>query len=113
MRLRSRANSSGVNPDTAVITNPNQPNPPAVNINGKIELVDGDLVQVTLGTDHGLAKNNTLDVYRVQPSPKYLGMIRIVDAKDHSSVGRLIPMGNAAFRPQLMKGDLVTSKITR
>lgn len=104
---------SGVTPDTMVIANPNQPNPPAAKIDGKVEIVDGNLVQVSLGTDHGLGKNHTLDVYRVRPDAKYLGMIRIVDAKHHSSVGQLIPMGNAAFRPQIKQGDLVTSKITR
>jgi len=104
---------SGVSPDSMVILDPTRPNPPAVKIDGKIERVDGDLVQLSLGTDHGLNKNNTLDVYRMQPEAKYLGMIRIIDAKHQSSVGRIVQTGNVGFRPVLKQGDLVASKITR
>lgn len=104
---------SGVNPDVMVVRNPNDPNPPAVTVNGRLEKVEGDLVQISLGTDHGVNKNNTLDVYRTSPEPKYLGMVRIVDANHHKSVARLIPSGNPAFRVPLKEGDLVTSKLTR
>ena len=44
---------------------PNELNPPAVNVNGKIEKVDDKdptLVQISLGTDHGINKNHTLQV---------------------------------------------------
>ena len=102
---------AGVNPNTSVIRNPNEPNPPAVMVNGKIEKVDADLVQISLGTDQGVNKNNTLDVYRTNPEAKYLGMVRIVDANAHKSVARFIVIGTGA-RPQLKEGDLVTSKIT-
>jgi hypothetical protein len=101
---------SGVSPERMIIRNPNDPNPPAFKMNGKIEKVEGTLVQLTLGTDHGLQENNTLDVYRLQPNPQYLGMVRIVDARHHTSVGRLIPSGSGASKLQLREGDLVTSK---
>jgi hypothetical protein len=101
---------SGASPDRMIIRNPNDPNPPVFKIDGKIEKVEGNLVQLTLGTDHGLQENNTLDVYRLQPNPQYLGMIRIVDARHHSSVGRLIPSGSGASKLQPREGDLVTSK---
>jgi hypothetical protein len=96
------------------VRDPNGPNPPAVAVNGKIEKVDGpDLVLLSLGTDHGVNKGNTLDVYRTQPDAKYLGMVRIIDANHHQSVARLIPTGNAAFRAKLREGDLVTSKLIK
>ncbi len=101
---------SGVSPERMVVRNPNDPNPPAFKIDGKIEKVEGNLVQLTLGTDHGLQENNTLDVYRLQPNPQYLGMVRIVDARHHTSVGRLIPSGSGASKLQPREGDLVTSK---
>jgi hypothetical protein len=101
---------SGVSPERMVVRNPNDPNPPAFKIDGKIEKVEGTLVQLTLGTDHGLQENNTLDVYRLQPNPQYLGMVRIVDARHHTSVGRLIPSGSGASKLQPREGDLVTSK---
>ncbi|HZZ78200.1 MAG TPA: hypothetical protein VFE62_06760 [Gemmataceae bacterium] len=93
---------------------PNSPNPPPFAVNGKIEKVDGtDLVVLTLGTDHGLKKGNTLDVYRRFPEAKYLGMVRVIDANHHYSVARVVPTGNAAFRPKLLEGDLVTSKLSK
>lgn len=101
---------AGVTPDRMRVRNPNDPNPPAFKIDGKIEKVEGTLVQLTLGTDHGLQEDNTLDVYRLQPNPQYLGMVRIVDARHHSSVGRLIPSGSGASKLQPREGDLVTSK---
>jgi FtsZ-binding cell division protein ZapB len=96
------------------VRDPNSPNPPAVVVNGKIEKVDGgDLVVLSLGTDHGIANGNTLDVYRTQPQPKYLGMVRIINADHHNSVARLIATGNAQFRAKLQEGDLVTSKLLK
>ena len=87
---------------------PNEPNPPAVKIEGKIQKVAGTMVEITLGTDHGLKENNTLDVYRMDPQPTWLGMIRITDARHHISVGRLVP---ANAKVVLKEGDFVTSKI--
>ncbi len=104
---------AGVIQGAVKVINPNEPNPPAVAVNGKVEKVDGDLVLISLGTDHNVNKDNTLDIYRLQPESKYLGMIRIVSADHHKSVARLIPSGNAAFRPALREGDLVTSKLTK
>ena len=85
--------------------------PPAVLVNGKIEKVDGTDLLISLGKDDGVNKNHTLDVYRLKPEPKYLGVIRIIDATANKSVGRLIASGNAAIRPVIRVGDLVTSKL--
>ena len=104
---------AGVNPDRVIIRNPTDANPPAVLVNGKVEKVEGTDMLISLGTDHGVNKNHTLDVYRLLPEPKYLGMVRILDANTHKSVARLIPSGNPAFRPVLREGDLVTSKVTK
>jgi hypothetical protein len=83
---------------------------PTAEVNGKIEKFDGDLVQINVGADAGLAKNHTLEVYRLTPEAKYLGMIRIVEVGAKSSVGRLVPAGNTA-RPELRVGDLVASRL--
>lgn len=92
-----------------------QANPPTVYVEGKIEAIhaqDTGLVQLTVGSDKGLAKNQTLEVYRLQPSPKYLGMIRIVDVTPHNAVGRLERTGTADRTP-LRVGDTVASSLTR
>lgn len=92
-------------------------NPPAVKVNGKIvkvDNIDNGLVEISLGTDDGVDKHNTLDVFRFNPEPKYLGTVRIVDAYHHKSVARLIAAGGpAALRPQLKQGDLVASSVIR
>jgi hypothetical protein len=92
---------------------PNLPNPPTVKVEGKIEKVEGTLVKINLGKDHGVLKDHTLDVFRIQPEAKYLGMIRIVEASATSSVGRLILIGNSPSRPMLKEGDLVSSKLSK
>lgn len=107
---------SGVNPDSINPRDPNSPNMPAVAVDGRIEKVDdkdNSLIQISLGTDHGVAKNHTLIVYRTRPEPKYLGMVRVVEAYHQKSVAQLMTSGNQAFRPQLLKDDLVTSKLVR
>ena len=86
-------------------------NPPAVIVNGKIEKIDGDLIQINLGTDQGVEKNHTLDVYRLAPEAKYLGRIRVVDATKSQAVGRLVGPAPIVNRPALMVGDLVTSSL--
>jgi predicted nuclease with TOPRIM domain len=83
-----------------------EPNPPPVQVNGKITKVDGPLVAIDLGSDHGLKEHHTLEVYRLQPEPKYLGMIRIVDVMNTRSVARFV--GKA---PELKEGDQVSSKL--
>lgn len=104
----------GINPDRPAIKTATDRNPPAVLVNGKVEKVEGtEWMEISLGTDHGVNKNDTLDVYRLQPEPKYLGMIRIVSANTHKSVAKLVPSGNQGFRPVLRAGDLVTSKVTK
>ena len=87
----------------------NAPNPPTAQVHGKVEKVDGRLVELSVGSDHGLVKNNTLEVYRTSPEPKYLGMVRIVDAFPHRSVGQLVP---GTGRTPLREGDRVISRIT-
>ncbi len=105
---------AGVNPDALAIRDPNAPNPPAVAVNGRIEMVDAKdntLIQISLGTDHGVHKNHTLDVYRTKPEAKYLGMIRILEAYHQRSVAQLVTSGNTAYRPPLRPDDLVASKL--
>ncbi|MSQ94612.1 MAG: hypothetical protein EXR98_08650 [Gemmataceae bacterium] len=92
---------------------PNLPNPPSAKVEGKIEKVERDLVKINLGKDHGVEKDHTLEVYRLKPEAKYLGMIRIVEASATSSVGRLILAGTTPSRPMLKEGDLVSSKLSK
>jgi len=106
----------GKSPDgkgVSKIKGKNDPNPPPFYIKGTIVKVlpeDNSLVEISLGSDHGLAVGQTLEAFRKQPSPKYLGMVRIEEVTAHKSVGRLIPSPYSA--PVLLKtGDEVASQI--
>jgi hypothetical protein len=87
-------------------------NPPTENIEGKVMETDrGGLIKVSLGSDAGLARDNTLEVFRLNrnnPSlSKYLGTIRIIRIGQTEAVGE--PMGRLAG--PIQPGDTVASRI--
>ena len=66
-------------------------NPPAGLIKGKVLKIDPKdktLVEINVGTDNGVEKGHTLEVYRLQPRAEYLGRIQVVAASPHRAVGR-------------------------
>ncbi len=84
-------------------------NPPPDGIEGEVEKVDArsQYLTVNVGTNKGLAKDHTLEVYRLQPKPTYLGTIRILDVRAEQAVA--LPVG----RPlgPIQQGDKVASKV--
>src|SRR5207249_3185562 len=86
-------------------------NPPPDSVEGLVRQVDpGGLVKITLGSDAGLLKGHTLEVFRLSSVPdqsKYLGTIRIIDVSATEAVGQ--PMGRTAAPIQV--GDHVASRI--
>lgn len=102
---------------TAVARDPNQPNPPPAYVKGVIELVNFQegqpaLAQISLGSDQGLSKGHTLDVYRLSPKATYLGTMKLVDVLTHKAVGQMIDAGGVgAVRPRIQIGDEVASEI--
>lgn len=106
---------SGAKAETAnaLAKDPYAPNPPTKVVKGKIERVDTkdtSLVSISLGTDHGVKLNNTLEVFRLQPTPEYIGMIKIEDAHPHHSVARLIRVPGVQPK-QVLQGDVVSSTL--
>jgi hypothetical protein len=87
--------------------------PPPFFIKGIIEKVnaqDSTLVQISLGSDHGMKSGYVLEAYRTEPSAKYLGKVEIVEVSAHKSVGKLLTSKYTA--PVTLKsGDEVASKI--
>ncbi|MBV9123710.1 MAG: HEAT repeat domain-containing protein [Planctomycetes bacterium] len=95
---------------TATVRSKPVVNSPSENVGGNV--VDCDLqsglVVVDLGSDAGLLKGNTLEVFRLEPRPLYLGTLHIVDVQAHQAVGRPVsPLKVNAIQ----KGDRVASKI--
>jgi hypothetical protein len=106
---------SGNKGGIAEMTNdPNRPNPPSVFVKGQIEKVDGKdgLVEISIGSDQGLKKYNTLEVYRLNPKAEYLGTLRVVEVYNHKAVGRLI-QNTFATRKTVRQGDQVASSLER
>ncbi len=108
-----KAKAELAKPNDVPKPDPGAANPPALLLNGKIEKVTGELVQINLGIDHGLTKAHTLDVYRLTPEARYLGMIRIVEVSATTAIGRFVAPPGKAVNVMLKVGDSVTSKLNR
>jgi hypothetical protein len=84
-------------------------NPPNKDIRGKITLTspDGDLVQISIGSDDGLRNGNTLEVFRLRPKPVYLGTVKVLLVEAHRAVARPL----AGSKMDFQVGDSVASRI--
>jgi len=85
-------------------------NPPPGKIEGKVTEVDAaiGLVQISVGSDAGLASGHTLEVYRLSgdKGPRYLGTVRIEKTSTGMSVGKFTNKLNAPVEV----GDRVSSQ---
>jgi hypothetical protein len=82
-------------------------NPPAGNVEGTVTRVDDSgLVTISIGSDAGLDKGHTLEVYRLNPA-KYLGTVRVLSVMPHEAVARPV---NRLPSP-VQQGDRVANKI--
>lgn len=106
--VRERANRGGGGSGAATARGKN---PPPEDVDGLIETADpSGLVTITIGSDAGLRKGNTLEVFRLgrtAAQSKYLGTIRIVEVTAHKAVGQ--PIGRMMAPPQ--RGDHVAAHI--
>ncbi len=86
-------------------------NPPPDDIYGRVTDVDESTgwVKINLGSDSGLVKNNTLEVYRLKPRAAYVGTIKIYDVRPNEAIGKLMGAGP---RGRIQKDDEVASRIT-
>jgi hypothetical protein len=87
-------------------------NPPPEDVEGLVKNTDpSGLMTITIGSDAGLAKGHTLELFRVNTaSPtqsRYLGTVRILEAEAHQAVVQ--PVGRLSATPQ--PGDRVASRI--
>jgi hypothetical protein len=84
-------------------------NPPAENVEGLVKATDSasGLVTLTIGSDAGLAKGNTLEAYRLRPEPAYLGTLEILQVRPDEAVAKPV----SRLRGQIRIGDQVSSNI--
>jgi hypothetical protein len=102
---------AGSGAGTTVVAKPGDRNPPPDQVEGMIKTADpGGLVKITLGSDAGLQRGHTLEVFRLNPNPtlsKYLGRIRIIEVTATEAVGT--PTTRMPIQPQA--GDHVASRV--
>lgn len=89
--------------------NPNSKNPPSEKIEGQVTKMDGAILQLSVGSDSGLKKNQTLELFRLGPKPVYLGTVRITDVVAKASVA--MPVGKLNDVARI--GDQVASHILK
>jgi hypothetical protein len=91
---------------------PLERNPPPKEVEGIVLDVDRDsgLLKLSVGSDSGLAKGNTLEVFRLKPTAKYLGTVVIVEVRANDAVAKPLkpPKGDS-----IQKGDQVASRVLR
>jgi hypothetical protein len=82
-------------------------NPPPENVEGLVKKAEGNLLTLSIGSDSGLAKGHTLEVFRLEPTPKYLGKVLVMEVWPHAAVAKPVPKPLGTIQ----EGDHVASKI--
>jgi hypothetical protein len=84
-------------------------NSPSESIEGQVKSVDpqSSLVTISVGSDDGLAKGHTLEVYRLNPVAKYLGRVRVLQTTPHEATAQPV----SKLLAPIQVGDRVCSKI--
>jgi hypothetical protein len=105
----ARIRSSGGATTTARIGGKN---PPPENVEGLVKNTDSSgLMTLTIGSDAGLTKGHTLELFRLNPSSpsqsRYLGTVRVLEAEHHQAVAQPVGRLSAPAQP----GDHVASRI--
>jgi hypothetical protein len=105
--LQNVIQQNGLDPDPARYTQLEQP----PDVDGEVVRVDGQnrRFQISLGSDDGLVIGHKLYVYRLQPSPEYLGEVRVQAVDSDQSVVTII--GSTPQGKKIQEGDIVSTKI--
>jgi hypothetical protein len=86
--------------------------PPPGTLRGVVRAATPDgLVEVSVGSDDGLMRGHTMEVYREGATPnatKYLGRIEILSTKADVSVGKILPQYR---RGNIEKDDRVATRL--
>ena len=100
--------SNGLNTDPSYYQRRNRPLP----------IVDGEILQadnqnkryqISIGKDDGIDTPDELYVYRTNPKPEYLGVLRVQIADNDQAVATLV--GSTVKGKKIMEGDIVSTTI--
>jgi len=64
-------------------------------------------MEISIGSDDGLAIGQELYVFRIQPRPEYIGKVKIVSVYPDQAVAEVI--GNTVGGKKVQEGDIVSS----
>ena len=67
---------------------------------------NSNLVEVSIGTDEGIRRGHTLDIYRATGA--YLGRLQVIETATDRSVGKIVP---EFLQGVIRKGDRVASRL--
>ena len=89
------------------------PNAAVPNVEGQVKQVNATnrSVEITIGSNDGLAAGQELVLYRLQPSPKYLGQVKIVAVYPNKAVADVV--GQTVNRLKIQEGDIVANSFNR
>jgi hypothetical protein len=80
-------------------------------VTGEIKRIDptNRYMEITIGADDGLVVGHELYLYRVSPSPEYLGKVKIISVDPDQAVAKVV--GNTYMGKKIKEGDIVSSTI--
>lgn len=80
-------------------------------VEGEVTRVDptNRTLEISIGSDDGLVRGHTLEIYRTDPSPEYIGKVQILETDPDRAVARVI--GQTYQGKKIREGDRVSSKI--
>jgi hypothetical protein len=76
-------------------------------VEGRVRKVDGRLMALSVGADAGLNKGDTLEVYRPDKPPKYLGRVRVIEVRPKESVAQAV----GKMADEVKEGDRAASRL--
>lgn len=82
-------------------------NPPPEDVQGLVQKKDGNLVTISIGSDSGLVKGHTLEVFRLGANYGYVGRIKIVEVEAKQAVGEVV----GRLTKTIQVGDRVAPRI--
>lgn len=62
---------------------------PALRMNGKVlDVFENNQVLISVGANQGIRKGMEMDVYRLEPGPRYVGRVEVVEVGTKHAIGR-------------------------
>ena len=108
--LRDTLRSNGLSDDVKSFRG--NPSLPSNDVDAKVTKVgpDGLRVEVSVGTDDGVAIGNIFEVFHLTPKAEYLGKIQIVSVDKDHAIGRVVG-GKTYLGLKIKEGDNVSTKL--